>query len=98
VLGFELEPGPDVHAARIEPGEERLFVATGAIDKIHGSCEEFLVDRFHALLGERTGVLAFLFAPSSEAGILAGRIGRGSYALHHSARTELRPEGWILRI
>src|SRR6185436_8632749 len=49
-------------------------------------------------LGERSGVLALLFAPGTEAGILAGRIGRCSYTLHHAARTELCPEGWIFRI
>ena len=98
VLGFDLEPGPDVHAARIEPDKERFLVAVGAVDEIRRCLEEFLVDRFHALLGERPGVLALLFAPGAEAGIVAGRIGRGSHALHDAARTELRPEGWILRI
>ena len=60
--------------------------------------EEFLVDRLHALLGERSGVLAFLLAPCAEAGIVAWRVGRSRDAFHHAARTELRLECWILRI
>ena len=81
-LRLRLEPGPDVHAARIEPDEERLLVAVGAVDEVDRGLEEFLVDRLHALLGERPGVLAFLLAPRAEARIVARRVGRGRDALH----------------
>ena len=97
-LGFGLETRPDVHAARIEPDEERLLVAICAVDEIGRGAKEFLVDRLHALLGERPGVLAFLLAPGAETRIVAWRVGRGRNALHDAARAELRLEGRILRI
>src|ERR1700742_4661933 len=89
-LRFSLEAGPDVHPARIEPHEERLFVAIGAIDETHRRIEKFFVDRLHALLGERPGVLASLLAPCAETGIVARRGGGGSDALHNATGTELR--------
>ena len=91
-LRLGLEAGPDVHAARIEPDEERLLVPVRAVDEVDRGLEEFLVDRLHALLGERPGVLAFLLAPGAEAGIVAGRVGGGRDAFHDAARAELRPE------
>ena len=97
-LRLRLEPRPDVHAARIEPDEERLLVPVRAVDEVDRGFEEFLVDRLHALLGERSGVLAFLLAPGAEARIVARRVGRGRNAFHDAARTELRLEGGILRI
>ena len=87
-----------MHAARIEPDEKRLLVAICAIDEVRRSGKEFLVDRLHALLGERSGVFALLFAPGAETGIVAGRVGGDCDALHHAARTELRLERWIFRI
>ena len=60
--------------------------------------EEFLVDRLHALLGERAGVLAFLLAPRAEAGIVARRVGCGRHAFEDAARTELRLELRALRV
>ena len=69
--------GPDVHAGRIEPHKERLAVADGAVDEFRRGLEELLVDRLHALLGERPGVLAFLLAPGAEARIVTRRVGGG---------------------
>ena len=97
-LRLGLEPGPDVHAARIEPDEERLPVAVRPVDEVGRGLEELLVDRLHPLFRERPGVLAFLLAPGAEARIVARRDGRGRDAFHHAARTELRLEGGVLRI
>jgi hypothetical protein len=91
-LRGRLEVGPDVHTGRIEPHEERLAVAHGAVDEFRRGLEKLLVDRLHALLGERAGVLAFLLAPGAEARIVARRIGGGGDAFENAARTELRPE------
>src|SRR4029453_13914796 len=90
--------GPDVHAGGIEPDEERLAVADGAIDEVRRGLEKLLVDRLHALLGERPGVLASLLAPGAEAGIVARRVGGGRDTLQDAARTELCLEIRVLRI
>ena len=50
-LRLGLEAGPDVHAGRIEPDEERLLVLVRAVDEVERGVEELLVDRLHALLG-----------------------------------------------
>ena len=97
-LRLRLEPGPDVHAARIEPDEERLPVAVRPVDEVGRGTQEFVVDRLHPLFRERSGVLALLFAPRTEARIVARRGGRSRDAFHHAARTELSLEGGILRI
>ena len=60
--------------------------------------QELLVDRLHALLGERPGVLAFLLAPGAEARIVARRVGGGRDAFEDAARAELRLEIRALRI
>ena len=70
----------------------------GAVDEVERGFEEFLVDRLHALLGQRPGVLAFLLAPRAEARVLAGRLGVGRHAFQDAARAELRLELWVLRI
>ena len=49
-LGLLLEMGPDVHPAGVEPHEERLAVAVGAVDEVERGGEEFLVHGLHALL------------------------------------------------
>src|SRR6516165_5663757 len=93
-----LEMGPNVHAGRIEPDEERLAVADGAVDEFHRGLQELLVDCLHAFLGERASVVAFLLAPGAEAWIVARRVGGGRDALENAARTELRPKVGILGI
>ena len=69
-----------------------------AIDEIERGAEEFLVDRLHALLRQRPGVLALLLAPRPEARIVAGRLRVGRDAFHHAARAEARLELRVLRI
>src|SRR5215211_7740647 len=66
--------------------------------KVDRGLEELLIDRLHALLGERPGVLALLLAPGAEALIVARRVGGGGDAFENAAWTELRAESRILRI
>jgi hypothetical protein len=87
-----------MHPAWIEPHKEGLLVAVCPIDEIRRSCQEFLVDCFHALFGERTSIFALLLTPGTEPGIVARRVGRDCSALHHATRPKLRLERWILRI
>src|SRR5262245_19396051 len=87
-----------MHAAGIEPHEERFFVTVRSVDEVDRGLEELLVDRLHAFLCERSRVLASLLAPWTEAGIVAGSIRGSRDALKDAARTELSPEGRVLRI
>ena len=75
-----------------------LLVAVRLVHESERGVDEFLVDGLHPLLRERPGVFAFLLAPGSKARIVAGRVGRRRDAFHDTARTELRPEGRVLRI
>ena len=87
-----------MHAARIEPGKERLLVPIRAVDEVEGGFKKLLVDRLHALLGERSGIGAALLAPLAETRILAWRLGDGRRAAQHAARTEAQPELGALRV
>ena len=57
-----------------------------------------VVDRLHALLGERAGVLDLLLADLAEARVDGGVVGVGGRAFEHAARTELRAELRVLGI
>ena len=57
-----------------------------------------VVDRLHALLGERAGILDGLLADLAEARIDRGIVAVGRLAFQHAARTELGEVGRILRI
>ena len=92
------EAGPDVHAGRVEPGEERLLVSVGAVDEVERRCQELLIHRLHALLGKRAGVGAALSAPLAETRIFARGLGEGGRAPQDAARTEAQLELQILRI
>src|SRR5437867_171453 len=71
-LRLGLETGPDVHAARIEPCEEWLSLLVRAVDEVERCLQKLLVDGFHALLGERAGVVAALPAPFAKAWVFPG--------------------------
>ena len=87
-----------MHAGRVEPDKERLFVAVRTVDKVNRGRDEFLVDRFHALPGKGPGILAFLFAPRAKARVVARGVGRGRDTFQNTARTKLRLEGGGVRI
>ena len=64
--------GAEVHPGRVEPHEERGVGFDGVVDEPLGFGDDLVVDRLHALLGERAGVL------DATVGV----------AVDHTARTE----------
>src|SRR5262245_5580928 len=52
--------GPEVHVRGVEPDKERLARLLLALDKIDGRGEKLLVNGFHPLLGQWSGVLYLL--------------------------------------
>src|SRR5262245_58328460 len=85
-LRLLLQVREDVHASGVEPAEERLVALGVLLDELEAGVEDFLVDGFHALDVERTGVLDLLRAI---------RIRGGT---QHAARTEFLLELRILRV
>jgi hypothetical protein len=69
------------------------MLALHVVDRRGGS---FVVDRLHALLGERAGVFDGLFADLAEPRIDGGVVFVGRLALEDAARTELLPVVRIL--
>ena len=76
-----LDVGAEVHAGAVPPAEERLAGLVLAGDEVLGGGDGFLIDGFHALLGERAGVLD---------GLAALAVG---LAMEHAARAEDLLEG-----
>ena len=56
-LGFGLEVGPDVHAGRVPPQEERLLLSDRALHEIDGAGQGLLVYRLHTLARQWARVL-----------------------------------------
>ena len=84
VLGLDM--GAEMHAGRIPPAEERRPGILLARDEVLGSSEGFLIDGFHPLLGQRSGILDGLPA-------FAVRFGA-----EHTTWAELFEECGILRV
>src|SRR5437899_12670265 len=84
-LGFET--GPDMHAARIEPREERFLLLVRAVDEVERRLQKLLVHRLHAFLGQRAGVFAALLAPLAEPRIFPSGLGDRRRASEDSAVT-----------
>ncbi len=80
-----LDVGTEVHARAVPPGKPRLALAMIALDEFHGRGEGFLVDGFHALLGQRTGV---------DDGLRAVAVG---HRLEYAARAPLLEESLAVR-
>ena len=87
-----------MHACRVEPDEERLFLAICPIDEIHRCLRKLFVNRLHPLLCKRAGIDAFLFAPRPEAWVLSWSFSLGRYALQYASRAKTLLKRWILRI
>ena len=94
--------GPDVraqvHAGRVEPDEERLARSPLPLHVVDGRSRGLVVDRLHALLGERAGVLDGLLADLAEARIDGGVVPVGRLAAQDAARAELGAIGRVLGI
>src|SRR6478609_371463 len=73
---------PDVHTGRVPPQEEGLVSLLGSLQEIEGSRGNLIINRLHALNGQRAGVLNLA-------------IGR---RFDHAARPELLLELRVLRI
>jgi len=58
-LGGGLAVGAEVHVGGVEPQEEGLVLGLRLGDKGLGLLKHLVIDRLHALLGERAGVLVF---------------------------------------
>ena len=93
--------GSKVHACPVEPAEERLVSLTLAIDEIHRCSGSLVIDRFHPLFSQGTGVLDGLLANAAETRIFRGIVAVGGLALHDAARAEVRAERgvfWIVEV
>src|SRR6516165_7806070 len=97
-LRLSLKAGPNVHAGGIEPYEKRLPIRVGTLHEAKRAVEKFLVNRFHALLGEGARVLAALLAPLAEARLLASRFRESRLASQYAPGPKAHPEFQILGI
>jgi hypothetical protein len=80
--------GPQVHAGRVEPAEERLARGLLPPHEVDGCGRGLIIDRLHALLGERSGVLDGLLSDLAETLIDRGVVAIGRLAPQHAARPE----------
>ena len=87
-----------VHAGRVEPAKERTVGLRLTPDKVDGSARGLIVNRLHALLGQRAGVFDGLFADAPEARIDGWIVTVSGSALEHAAWPKTLPEAWVLRI
>ena len=87
-----------MHARRVEPAEERFACRLLALHEIDGRGRRLIVDRLHALLGERAGVLDRLLADLAEARIDRRIVDVGCLALKNAARAELGAISRVLGI
>src|SRR5450631_3826433 len=98
VLPLGTQSRPDVHAGRIVPEEERLVCTNRSVHEIERCGEQLLLNRFHALLCEWSGILDGLLPDHPEAWIHHRVIFIGGAAVQHAARAKLRAEFGRLRI
>ncbi len=71
-LALWLEVRPDVHAGGVPPDEERLAVLVRLVHEVQRALGDLFVDRLHALLGQRAGVLARSACPTAKAWVGGG--------------------------
>ena len=96
MLGADMRA--QMHARRVEPAEERLARRLLPLHEVDGRGRGLVVDRLHALLGQRAGVLDGLLADLAEARIDGGIVAVGRLAFQHAARAEFGLVGRVLRI
>src|SRR6185369_10292297 len=80
--------GPKVHVSGVEPAKEGFPSSVLALDEILSCGAELVVAGFHALLGERTGVLDLLPADFAETRIDRRIVLIGRVAVKNPARSE----------
>ncbi len=89
VLRLRLEVREYVHACGIEPDKEGLVGLVCTLDEILGRGQDLLINRFHALGRQWTGIFAFLLAPGTKTFVLSGILGCGRFAFKHPSRRNL---------
>ena len=77
-----------VHAGAVEPAEERLVGLGLPLDEVDARRPSLVVDRLHALAGQRAGVLDRLLADPAAARVLGRVVDVGGLAAQHAARAE----------
>ena len=90
--------GAEVHVGEVHPDQGGLAGLVLALDEIDGARGDVVVDRLHALLGQRAGVDTGLLADAAEARLDRGIVLVGGLAVEHAARAELRAERRVLRV
>ena len=75
LLGLRVRP--EVHVRRVEPDEEGLAGVLGAHHEVDRLLEALVVDRLHALLGQRTrvGDLPVLAVEDAARGVVLAEVG-----------------------
>ena len=78
---------------RVEFNQQKngLSACAWRVDEVDGGRRCLVIDRLHALLGQRAGVLDGLLADPAEARIDRRIVAVGRLALQHAARPELAP-------
>ena len=90
--------GAEVHVGKVDPDEGRLAGLVLPLNEFHGPSSDVVVDRFHSLPGQRTCVLADLFADLTEPRIHRRIVDSRGLAVQHAARAKLGTECRVLRI
>ena len=91
--------GAQVHVGHVHPDEEGRVGCLLALDEVDASGDRLVVDRLHALLRQRAGVLDPLLADAAEAMLLGGVVLVRRPGVDDAARAEAIPEvgefvGW----
>ena len=89
---FRLRMRAEVHVRGVEPDEERRAGLLLAIDEVDRVLEHLVVDRLHALLRQRPGVLDPLLADPAPALIRRVVVGVRGPRMHHATRRKALAE------
>src|SRR5208282_5184168 len=87
-----------MHSRRVVPEEERLVRFDLLLHPAKCACSDFLIDGFHALLGQRTCVFNRLLAYSAKAWIRRWVILVSRQAMEHASGPKSLQEPRLLRI
>src|SRR5215475_12142744 len=86
----------EMHVGEIDPQEERLASLSLPPDEVHGAVSDVVVDRFHALRGQRTGVADRLLADPAKARVDRRVFSVGGLAVQDPAWTKPLVKMWEL--